>query len=194
MGDNLDNAFSGIKNPHSSAFVKLWGNLIPLLYLLYRVRKNVSRANNRTFCRITQPHCSRWKINSKRVATTVSEQRSKTTKNACVKCGIVYHNCIPCRVRKQYVSGQNPLKRITIPRFYQENILTKACVYAMIFPASERGSTRSKQIFTGIARLVEQRSPSGNHDLFFRIITGFLRLETSVSSLFSCLQFCKLLK
>ena len=51
----------GHKNPHSSAFVKLWGNLIPLLYLLYRVRKNVSRANNRTFCRITQPHRSRWK-------------------------------------------------------------------------------------------------------------------------------------
>ena len=63
VGDNLDNAFQVWKNPHSSAFVKLWGNLIPLLYLLYRVRKNVSRAIYGTFCRITQSHRSRRKNN-----------------------------------------------------------------------------------------------------------------------------------
>ena len=40
-----------------------------------------------------------------------------------------------------------------------KNCLTKARVYAMIFPASERVSLRSNQIFRGIAQLVEQRSP-----------------------------------
>ena len=47
-------------------------------------------------------------------------------------------------------------------------------------------------LFRGIAQLVEQRSPNGNRDLISRIITGFLRLETMVSSLFSCFGFCKL--
>ena len=42
-------------------------------------------------------------------------------------------------------------------------------------------------LFRGIAQLVEQRSPNVNRGLFSRIITEFLRLETSVSSLFSCL-------
>ena len=49
-------------------------------------------------------------------------------------------------------------------------------------------------LFRGIAQLVEQRSPNVNRDLIPRMITGFLRLETSVSSLFSCFRFCKLLK
>ena len=40
-----------------------------------------------------------------------------------------------------------------------QKLLTKARVYAMIFPASERVSLRSNQIFRGIAQLVEQRSP-----------------------------------
>ena len=48
--------------------------------------------------------------------------------------------------------------------------------------------------FRGIAQLVEQRSPNVNRDLIPRMISGFLRLETSVSSLFSCFQFCKSLK
>ena len=46
-------------------------------------------------------------------------------------------------------------------------------------------------LFRGIAQLVEQRSPNGNRKRFRRIITGFLRLETSVSSLFSCFDFWK---
>ena len=45
----------------------------------------------------------------------------------------------------------------------------------------------SDQIFRGIAQLVEQRSPNVNRNLISLMITGFLRLETSVSSLFSCL-------
>ena len=49
----------------------------------------------------------------------------------------------------------------------------------------------SDYIFRGIAQLVEQRSPNGNRKRFCRIITGFLRLETSVSSLFSCFDFWK---
>ena len=49
-------------------------------------------------------------------------------------------------------------------------------------------------LFRGIAQLVEQRSPNVNRDLIPRIITGFLRLGTSVSSLFSCFDFCKSLK
>ena len=44
----------------------------------------------------------------------------------------------------------------------------------------------------GIAQLVEQRSPNVNRNSYIRINTAFLRLETSVSSLFSCLDFCKL--
>ena len=76
-------------------------------------------------------------------------------------------------------------------RVSYQKLLTKPRVCIMIFPASERGSYRSNWILRGIAQLVEQRSPSGNHDLIFRIITGFLRLETSVSSLFSCFDFCK---
>ena len=75
-----------------------------------------------------------------------------------------------------------------------KNRLTKPRVCGIILSASERVSTRSKQIFRGIAQLVEQRSPNGNRDLIFRINTGLLRLETSVSSLFSCFWFCKSLK
>ena len=52
----------------------------------------------------------------------------------------------------------------------------------------------SNLIFRGIAQLVEQRSPNVNRDLIPRIITGFLRLETSVSSLFSCLFFLQAVK
>ena len=48
-------------------------------------------------------------------------------------------------------------------------------------------------LFRGIAQLVEQRSPNVNRDSYIRINTAFLRLETSVSSLFSCFYFCKLL-
>ena len=80
------------------------------------------------------------KINSKRVATTVSEQRSKTTENACVKCGIVYHNGFTTRTRNARLSGKNLLKRIAIPRFYQENILTNTRVCVIIFSASDTRS------------------------------------------------------
>ena len=79
-------------------------------------------------------------------------------------------------------------------RFCVGKRLTKSRVCGIIFPASERVSTRSNRILRGIAQLVEQRSPNGNRDLISRIITGFLRLETSVSSLFSCFEFCKSLK
>ena len=75
-----------------------------------------------------------------------------------------------------------------------QKLLTKPRVCIMIFPASERGSYRSNWILRGIAQLVEQRSPNVNRDLIPRMISGFLRLETSVSSLFSCFQFCKSLK
>ena len=79
-------------------------------------------------------------------------------------------------------------------RFCVEKSLTKPRVCVIIFPASERGSYRSNRILRGIAQLVEQRSPNVNRDLIPRIITGFLRLETSISSLFSCFKFCKSLK
>ena len=72
--------------------------------------------------------------------------------------------------------------------------MTKPRVCVMIFSASERGSYRSNKIFRGIAQLVEQRSPNVNRDLIPRIITEFLRLETSVSSLFSCLFFLQAVK
>ena len=52
----------------------------------------------------------------------------------------------------------------------------------------------SNKIFRGIAQLVEQRSPNGNRYLIPHIITWLFRLETSVSSLFSCFDFCKSLK
>ena len=81
-----------------------------------------------------------------------------------------------------------------ILRFSCKNRLTKPRVCGIILSASERASPRSNQIFRGIAQLVEQRSPNVNRDLIPRIITGFLRLESSVSSLFSCFDFCKLLK
>ena len=102
----------GTKNPHSSAFVKLWGNLIPLLYLLYCVRKNVSRANNRTFCRITQPHRSRWKnlpktCLFKRVRAVVKDHGNRVW-----KCGIGYHNDVAPRVRRTRLSGQRLLKEL----------------------------------------------------------------------------------
>ena len=79
-------------------------------------------------------------------------------------------------------------------RFCVEKRLTKPRVCGIIFPASERGSQRSIFLFRGIAQLVEQRSPNVNRDLISHMITGFLRLETSVSSLFSCFDFCKSLK
>ena len=69
--------------------------------------------------------------------------------------------------------------------------MTKPRVCVIIFPASERGLLCSNRILRGIAQLVEQRSPNGNRNLISRMITGFLRLETSVSSLFSCFAFCK---
>ena len=79
-------------------------------------------------------------------------------------------------------------------RFCVEKRLTKPRVCGIIFPASERGSQRSIFLFRGIAQLVEQRSPNVNRDFISPIITGFLRLGTSVSSLFSCFDFCKSLK
>ena len=79
-------------------------------------------------------------------------------------------------------------------RFCVEKRLTKPRVCGIIFPASERGSPRSNRTFRGIAQLVEPRSPNVNRGLISRIITGFLRLETSVSSLFSCFGFCKSVK
>ena len=79
-------------------------------------------------------------------------------------------------------------------RFCVEKHLTKPRVCGIIFPASERGSPRSNRILRGIAQLVEQRSPNVNRNLIPRIFTGFLRLETSVSSLFSCFEFCKSIK
>jgi len=93
--------------------------------------------NNPQFSNNGNHIASAEKSNSGRVFSTVPKQRSKTTEIACEQCGIVYHNSFTFRVRKLYVSGQNLLKRLAIPCFYQENILTKACVYAMIFPASE---------------------------------------------------------
>ena len=77
-------------------------------------------------------------------------------------------------------------------RFCVGKRLTKSRVCGIIFPASERVSTRSNRILRGIAQLVEQRSPNVNRNSYIRINTAFLRLETSVSSLFSCLYFCKL--
>ena len=79
-------------------------------------------------------------------------------------------------------------------RFCVEKRLTKPRVCVMIFSANERGSPRSNRTLRGIAQLVEQRSPNVNRNLISLMITGFLRLETSVSSLFSCFQFCKSLK
>ena len=76
-------------------------------------------------------------------------------------------------------------------RFCVEKRLTKPRVCGIIVPASERDSPRSNRILRGIAQLVEQRSPNVNRDLIPRMITGFLRLETSVSSLFSCFRICK---
>ena len=74
-------------------------------------------------------------------------------------------------------------------RFCVEKRLTKPRVCGIIFPSSERGSPRSNKIFRGIAQLVEQRSPNVNLDLIPRMITGFFRFETSVSSLFRVLDF-----
>ena len=79
-------------------------------------------------------------------------------------------------------------------RFCVEKRLTKPRVCGIIVPASERGSPSSNRTLRGIAQLVEQRSPNVNRDLIPRMITGFLRLETSVSSLFSCFEFCEFLK
>jgi len=85
------------------------------------------------------------KINNRRVKISVNEQRSKTTENACEQCGIVYHNSCTTRTRDARLSGQNLLKRIAILRFYQENVLTKARVCAIIIPASD---TRSFAVTT----------------------------------------------
>ena len=71
-------------------------------------------------------------------------------------------------------------------RFCVEKLLTKSRVCGIIFPASERDSYRSNRIHRGIAQLVEQRSPNVNAAMNIRINTELLRLETSVSSLFSC--------
>ena len=79
-------------------------------------------------------------------------------------------------------------------RFCVGKRLTKPRVCGIIFPASERGSQRSIFLFRGIAQLVEQRSPNVNAATIIRINTELLRLETSVSSLFSCFRFCKALK
>ena len=49
-------------------------------------------------------------------------------------------------------------------------------------------------IFRGIAQLVEQRSPNVNAAMNIRINTELSRLGTSVSSLFSCFEFCKSVK
>jgi hypothetical protein len=70
----------------------------------------------------------------------VFEQRSQTTENACEQCGIVYHTEVTCRTRNERLSGQNLLKRIAFPRFYRENILTKARACVIIFSASDTRS------------------------------------------------------
>ena len=75
-----------------------------------------------------------------------------------------------------------------------KNRLTKPRVCGIILSASERVSPRSNQIFRGIAQLVEQRSPNGNTVINIPINTELSRLGTSVSSLFSCFRFCKVLK
>ena len=49
-------------------------------------------------------------------------------------------------------------------------------------------------LFRGIAQLVEQRSPNVNAATNICINTELSRLGTSVSSLFSCLRFWKMLK
>ena len=51
----------------------------------------------------------------------------------------------------------------------------------------------SDYIFRGIAQLVEQRSPNVNAATIIRINTELSRLGTSVSSLFSCFRFWKML-
>ena len=107
----------GHKNPHSPAFVKIWGFL--------HFGSHIAAAE---------------KTHHKRAETTVHKQWSQTTENACVKCGIVYHNSFTFRVRKLYVSGQILLKRHAFLRFYQENILTKARACVIIFSASDTRS------------------------------------------------------
>jgi len=77
---------------------------------------------------------------SKRAFSNVPKQRSKTTENACKKCGIVYHNSFTTRTRNTRLSGQNLLKRLAILRFYQENILTKARGCVIIISASDTRS------------------------------------------------------
>ena len=147
------------KNPHSSAFVKLWGNLIPLLYLLYRVRKNVSRANNRTFCRITQPHRSRWK------------NQLKTCGNNRVRAAVKDHGKHVCVVRHSlsqqlYRSHANHtsfrtkyVKKNWDSMFLSRKYLDKSVCICYDIPCKWARLACSNKIFRGIAQLVEQRSP-----------------------------------
>ena len=79
-------------------------------------------------------------------------------------------------------------------RFCVGKRLTKSRVCGIIFPASERVSTRSNRILRGIAQLVEQRSPNVNAATNICINAELSRLGTSVSSLFSCFEFCKSVK
>ena len=154
-------------------------------YLLYRIWGNVSRAFSSHF---VLP--SRIAAVEKRRAVFYSEnavgQWSQTTTMTCdIR---VWHtrlwiewNAHDVRITRGNTSSYSNR------RFCVEKRLTKPRVCGIIFPASERGSPRSNRTLRGIAQLVEQRSPNGNRSLITRMITGFLRLETSVSSLFSCL-------
>ena len=98
------------KNPHSSALVKLW-----------------------RFLHFGSHIAATEKTIPERVVENKVGQRSKTTENACVKCGIVYHNGFTTRTRNARLSGQNLLKRLAIPRFYQENILTNTRVAVLLY-------------------------------------------------------------
>ena len=99
-----------------------------------------------------------------------------------------------CRTSFDFSSHASHTRLAFSSRVSCQKLLTKPRVCVMIFPASERDLLCSNWILRGIAQLVEQRSPNVNRDLIPRMISGFLRLETSVSSLFSCFQFCKSLK
>ena len=138
------------------------------------------------YFRITQPHRSRWKMTCgfllwKLVRAVVkihdNDVREPVLSHAILK----NRNAYDVRITRGNTSSYSNR------RFCVEKRLTKPRVCGIIFPASERGSPRSNRTFRGIAQLVEPRSPNVNRGLISRIITGFLRLETSVSSLFSCL-------
>ena len=99
-------------------------------------------------------------------------------------------------------------KNLTLPHVAW-HFLTRDCVFFACFLSKALDKTAclcydisckwqvficSDQIFRGIAQLVEQRSPNVNTVINFPINTELSRLGTSVSSLFSCFRFCKVLK